>query len=81
MKLLLISADFPPVKSGEVSHAYSLAINLVYRGVEVRILTSAIKGVVSHPTFKVYPLMRRWSWLNLPYFASFVNAAPPMESG
>lgn len=77
MKLLLISADFPPVKSGEASHAYSLALNLARRGVDVHILTSAIKGVVNHPSFKVYPVMRNWSWATLPVFVSFLKRCAP----
>src|SRR5262245_2597384 len=77
MKLLLISADFPPVKSGEASHAYALGLNLARRGIDVHILTSAIKGVVNHPSFKVYPVMRRWSWTSLPVFVSFLKRCAP----
>ena len=77
MKLLLISADFPPVMSGEASHAYSLALNLARRGADVHVLTSRINGVVTHPDFKVHPVMRSWSWLALPYFSIFLNRCAP----
>lgn len=77
MKLLLISADFPPIRSGEASHAFSLGLNLARRGIDVHILTSTIEGVVTHPSLTVHPVMRSWSWMTLPYFAFFLKRCAP----
>ncbi len=77
MKLLLICADFPPVKSGEAGHMFYLALQLARRGVEVHVLTSAGKGVQGHPEFHVHPVMQRWSWLGLPRLAAFLKKCAP----
>ena len=77
MKLLLITADFPPVRSGEASHSYHLGQQLARRGVDVHVLTSAIPGVVHPPGVTVHPLMRGWGWGAVPRLRSFLKRTAP----
>ena len=44
LKLLFISAAFPPMRAGEADHAYHLCRHLAKRGVEVHVLTTKIVG-------------------------------------
>jgi len=76
-RLLIVSGDFPPAKSGEAGHAFHLARALAERGLEVHVLTSAIDGVIRHPSLVVHPIMRGWSWSALPRFAKFLNSCAP----
>ncbi|NLC70788.1 MAG: glycosyltransferase family 4 protein [Desulfuromonadaceae bacterium] len=77
MRVLLISGDFPPARSGEAAHAFHLALNLARRGVEVHVLTSAVAEVNTHPDFTVHPLMRSWSWWEVPRFIAFLRRCRP----
>lgn len=62
MRVLIISATFPPVKSGGANYAFHFAQNLAARGADVHVLTSRIEGVPEGPGVRVHPLMRDWSW-------------------
>jgi len=61
-RVLLISADYPPVPSGEASHAYYLALNLAQRGADVTVVTSNIPGVLPAEGVRVLPVMEKWNW-------------------
>lgn len=76
-KLLLISGEFPPTKTGDANHAYYTALNLAQRGIEVHVLTSAVKGALRHPNFQVHPIMHGWSWRRLPRFRRIVKRLAP----
>lgn len=77
MKLLLITADFPPIRSGEAGHTYHLSQQLARRGVDVHVLTSAIKDVAHPPGVTVHPLMKRWNWRELFRLRSFLKRCAP----
>lgn len=66
MRVLIISATFPPVKSGGANYAFHFAQHLAARGAEVHVLTSRIEGVQAPEGVRIYPLMRDWSWRELP---------------
>lgn len=66
MRILIISATFPPVKSGGANYAFHFAQHLAARGADVHVLTSRIEGVQAPEGVRVYPLMRDWSWRELP---------------
>jgi glycosyltransferase involved in cell wall biosynthesis len=66
MRVLVISATFPPVKSGGANYAFHFAQHLAARGADVHVLTSRIENVLTDPAMRVYPLMRDWSWRELP---------------
>lgn len=78
MKLLIITADFPPTQSGEANHAYYLAKHLHSQGAEVHILTTSIPGRVLEPeAFSVYPIMSDWSWRGLTRLRRFIKQISP----
>lgn len=77
MKLLLITADFPPIRSGEASHSFYLGQHLARRGVDVHVLTSQIPGVARPPGVTVHPLMRNWDWWDYPRFRGFIKECAP----
>jgi glycosyltransferase involved in cell wall biosynthesis len=62
MKLLVISAAWPPHRSGEATNAYHLCHNLAERGSDVHVLTSQGASELPHPRVHLHPVMRRWSW-------------------
>ena len=60
----------------EGNHALHLCQNLARRGLDVHLLTT--RGAVSEGLpFKVYPIMRDWSWRDLPRFMRFVRHCSP----
>lgn len=66
MRVLIISATFPPVKSGGANYAFHFSQHLAARGADVHVLTSRIEGVRSPEGVGVHPQMRDWSWRELP---------------
>ncbi len=66
MRVLIISATFPPVKSGGANYAFHFSQHLKARGAEVHVLTSRVEGVQAPEGVSVHPLMRDWSWRELP---------------
>jgi glycosyltransferase involved in cell wall biosynthesis len=77
MKLLIITREFPPIKTGDAAHAFHLAERMAKVGVEVHVLTSVIKDVVQHPSFSVSPVMHRWSWRGLPTLRNVLRTIAP----
>ncbi len=78
MKLLIISAAFPPMRAGEADHALQLCWRLADRGLDVHVLTT--KGSVEKvpdASFKVHPIMRDWSWSDMPRFARYLRRCSP----
>ena len=81
MRLLFISAAFPPMRAGESEHAYHQCLHLASQGVEVHLLTSCAN--LGHPEmpFAVHPIMRDWSWEDLPRLAGFfLKNKPDVEA-
>ena len=76
LKLLFISAAFPPMRAGEADHAYHLCRHLAKRGVEVHVLTTQ-NSWAHNDSFTVHPIMRDWSWKDLPRFIRFVKRCAP----
>ena len=77
MRVLLISADFPPVQSGEANHVFYLAQHLSRIGLDVHVLTSRIEGIPAERGLTVYPVMRSWSWFEFWRFVSVVRRCSP----
>lgn len=77
MKLLVISAAYPPHRSGEATNAYYLCHNLAERGIDVHVLTS--QGCVdhTHPRISLSPVMKRWSWAEMPRMARAIKRCAP----
>jgi glycosyltransferase involved in cell wall biosynthesis len=65
MKVLVISPTFPPMRSGGADFAFRQCQRLADRGVQVQVVTSDIEKIVTSETFRILPVMRRWSWREL----------------
>jgi glycosyltransferase involved in cell wall biosynthesis len=77
VKLLVISAAFPPMRAGEADQALHLARHLANQGLDVHVLTR--RECVATPSFpfKVYPIMRDWSWKDLGRLGRFLRQCNP----
>jgi glycosyltransferase involved in cell wall biosynthesis len=65
MKILVISATFPPMRSGGADFALALCQRVADAGNEVTVLTSQIPNVVTDPRLRILPQMTRWAWRDL----------------
>ncbi len=77
MKILVISAAYPPMPAGEATNTYHLCQHLAERGLDVHVLTSVGNTAAPDPRITVHPLMRRWSWGEAPRFARFLKKCSP----
>ena len=77
MRVLIISATFPPMKSGGAHYAFHFAQNLAARGAEVHVLTSQIADVEVPEGVRVHPFMHDWSWRELPKLLRFARRLRP----
>ena len=67
MKVLMITV-FPPMKTAEADHALHLCKQLADYGFEMHVISQKGCIIPSHPRITVYPVMRQWSWSELPRF-------------
>jgi glycosyltransferase involved in cell wall biosynthesis len=65
VRVLVVSATFPPMKSGGSDFAFRLCERLAEAGANVHVVTSRIADVVKHSKITVDPIMSRWSWFEL----------------
>jgi len=77
MKLLLVSAAFPPIRAGESEHAFELCRQFAVRGIDVHVLTSQGARVDVDFSCVVHPRMATWSWREMPRLAAFVRSCAP----
>jgi polysaccharide biosynthesis protein PslF len=77
MKLLVISAAFPPMQAGEADHTLNICRQLGQRGLEVHVLTTKGHEESVNEPFIVYPVMSDWSWFDLPRLITFVKRCSP----
>ena len=77
MKVLFVTAAYPPMKAGEADHAYHQCMELAKRGLDVHVLTTESNTWPHEVPFTVHPIMRDWSWSDLPRFARFVKRCAP----
>ena len=67
MKILVITAAFPPkCIAGEADHAFHLCKHLADSGIDVHVLTSQGSIAADRAGMTLYPIMRDWSWYDLP---------------
>lgn len=77
MRLLVISAAFPPMRAGEADHALQLCWQLADRGHDVHVLTT--RGCLNPEgaNFSVHAIMPSWTWSDLPKFMRFLARCSP----
>lgn len=61
-RVLLISAEYPPVPGGVGDYTARLAESLAGAGVSVAVLTSLSSDAGPNGAVTVYPIIRRWDW-------------------
>lgn len=71
MRILVISAAYPPMHAGEATNAYHLCKHLADRGLDVHVLTSRVNRNNDDPRIHVHPIMRNWSWTEMLRMRSF----------
>jgi glycosyltransferase involved in cell wall biosynthesis len=77
VKVLIISAAFPPMKTGDAAHAFHLSQHLSERGLDVHVLTTHSNRAADGLPFKVYPEMQGWAWSDMPHLAKFLRRCAP----
>lgn len=77
MKILVISATFPPVTSGGADYALRLCQKIAERGHDVHVLTSKIEDVVGDDQLTIHPVIEKWSWSDLGQVLDVVRAIKP----
>lgn len=77
MKVLVISAAFPPMRAGEADYAFHFSQRLAARGLSVHVLTARSVVPPRDRDITVYPIMRNWSWLDLPRLVRCVGRCAP----
>lgn len=65
MKILVISAAYPPMHAGEATNTYHLCEKLAHRGIEVHVLTSSGNVGLGDAGIHVHPIMTDWGWGDL----------------
>lgn len=77
MRILIISAAFPPMQSGEATNAFYLSQHLADYGFEVHVLTTRRAVENCDPRVKIHPIMRDWSWTAVLRFRRFLRQCSP----
>lgn len=77
MKILVISAAYPPMHAGEATNTYHLCRQLVTRDIDVHVLTSVGNSGTEDTRIQVHPLMKNWDWLELIRIRSFLKDCAP----
>jgi glycosyltransferase involved in cell wall biosynthesis len=77
MKVLVVSAAFPPMASGEATNAFHFCQQLVRRGLEVDVLTSRGAATDVGERIAVHPVMQTWSWVEVPRLRRILATSAP----
>jgi len=77
VRVLVISAAYPPMHAGESANAHHLCTRLVREGLDVHVLTSRGNVGAADAGVTVHPVMRRWSWREVPRLSRFVRRCAP----
>jgi len=77
MKVLVISAAYPPLHAGEATNSLFLCRYLADRKLDVHVLTSQENVGTGDSGISVHPIMRHWSWLEIPRFRAFLKICAP----
>jgi glycosyltransferase involved in cell wall biosynthesis len=76
MKILIIGA-FPPRKAAEADHTFYLSEHLADHGLDVHVVTTEGSILARHPQVRVYPIMKNWSWSDLPRLRRMIRHCFP----
>lgn len=77
MKVLVISAAYPPLRAGEATNTFFLCKHLADRKLDVHVLTSHGNIGNGEPGITVHSVMNQWSWAEIPRFKAFLKHCAP----
>lgn len=77
MKILIISAAYPPAQAGEATNTFFLCRHLVAQGMDVHVLTTISNRGSNEPQITIHPIMHKWSWREIPRLVAFLRANAP----
>lgn len=77
MKVLIISAAFPPMRAGEAEHVLHLCTHLASRGAEVHLLTTKGQSAPESVSFHIHAAMKSWSWSDAPTLVTMLRKIQP----
>ena len=77
MKVLIISAAYPPMQAGEATNTYHLCRQLAARGVEVHVLTSVRNTGTDEGRVHIHPIVEKWGWPDLFRIRAFIKGCAP----
>ena len=77
MKIVVISAAFPPMRAGEADHVLHLCNQLARHGLEVHLITSRKNRSTDPLPFQVHSLIKDWSWKDLWPLQRFIKRVSP----
>jgi glycosyltransferase involved in cell wall biosynthesis len=77
MNLLVVTAAYPPMQVAEADHAYHLCQRLAQRGLRVEVLTTAGCMRQESELLNIRPVIRDWSWSDVPRFVRHLKQSSP----
>ncbi len=77
MKVLMITATYPPMSSGGADYAFRLSQQLCDQGLSVHVLTNEKAVLPDKSNIEMYPIMDSWSWRELPRFCRIIAQVKP----
>ncbi len=77
MRVLVISSALPPTRIAEADLTLHLCRRLAEQGLDVHLLTSRGQSAAPPCPFAIHPVMRRWSWRDLPRAAWQIRRLGP----
>ncbi|MCC2641103.1 MAG: putative Glycosyl transferase, group 1 [Nitrospira sp.] len=77
MRVLIISAAYPPMHAGEATNTYHLCRQLAGRDIEVHVLTATGNAGPDEDGIRVHPIMQNWDWRELPRVRAFLKDCAP----
>ena len=73
----MVTAAFPPMKVGGADYALRLCQRLAERGLEIDVITSDLAGIATDARLRIAPIMRDWSWRELPRLLARIQRSTP----
>ena len=77
MKVLVITASFPPLPSGGSDYAYRLCEHLLDQGIDLHVVAAKEALAPDRQDMPIYPIMNKWSWKELPPLLQLVKRLEP----
>jgi len=77
MKVVVITAAFPPMRAGEADQIFHLCRRLTERGLEIHVVTSRTTEAGTDLPFIVHPVIHDWSWLDMLRLTSLLKRISP----